>query len=310
MKRLNFLLSLTTASNDFQTEQARAAEESAIRANVDLKILFADNDSINQSQQLIAAVHETPAARPDGILFEPVSGTALPHVARGAVAAGMGWVVLNSETAYVPELRKKATAPVFAVSADHHEVGLIQGRQMAAILPMGGSVLYIQGSSEHSAAMQRTTGMMQIKPDNIQLITLRAKWTEESAMKAVESWLRLSTSQKAHIGAIVAQDDSMAMGARRAFEKLTDPSGRAKWLALPFLGCDGLPETGQAWVRKGILAATVVVPPNAGQAVEALAKALVKGAPQPPERLLNPARSYPRVEQLAQLTASTARVRV
>ena len=310
MKRLHFLLSLTTAANDYQAEQARAAEEAAIRAGATLKVVYADNDSINQSQQLIAAVHEPPASRPDGILFEPVSATALPHVARDAVAAGIGWVILKAETPYVTELRKKATAPVFAVSADHHEIGLIQGRQMAAVLPAGGPVLYIQGSSEHSAATQRTAGMMQTKPDNIQIITLRAKWTEESSLRAVESWLRLSTSQKAPIGAVFAQDDSMAMGARRAFERLTDPADRAKWLTLPFLGCDGLPETGQAWVRKGILAGTVVVPPNAGQAIEALANAMAKGGTHPPEKLLNAPRPYPRIEQLAQLTAATSRVRV
>jgi ribose transport system substrate-binding protein len=314
MKRLKFLLSLTTASNDYQSEQAKAAEESAIRFGIDLKVVYADNDAINQSQQLISAVHEPPATRPDGILFEPVSGTGLPHVARGAVAAGIGWVVLNTDAPYIFELREKATAPIFWVSSDHLEIGRIQGRQMAAVLPHGGAVLYIQGSSEHSAATQRTTGMMEIKPDNIQLITLRAKWTEESSFRAVESWLRLSTSRKAAIGAIVAQDDSMAIGARRAFERLVDPAARAKWLSLPFLGSDGLPDTGQTWVRKGLLAATIVCPANAGQALEALARAMSKGpvtaATQPDARLLVAARPYPRVEQLALLSAATSRVRV
>ena len=65
----------------------------------------------------------------------------------------------------------------------------------------------------------------------------------------------------------------MALGARKAFEEMGDQH-RDRWLSLPFLGCDGMPATGQAWVRQGLLAATVVIPPNAGVAVEMLAKAL------------------------------------
>jgi hypothetical protein len=57
-------------------------------------------------------------------------------------------------------------------------------------------------------------------------------------------------------------------------------------------------ETGQLWVRQGLLAATVVVPANAGQAVEMLAQALGKGT-QPSERTLTVPRSHPAVESLS-----------
>src|SRR5438445_7104821 len=39
---------------------------------------------------------------------------------------------------------------------------------------------------------------------------------------------------------------------------ISSQSERERWLALPFTGCDGMPDTGQAWVRSGLLAATVV----------------------------------------------------
>ena len=41
----------------------------------------------------------------------------------------------------------------------------------------------------------------------------------------------------------------MAIGARKAFEELPNEADRERWLELPFTGCDGLPKTGQAWVR-------------------------------------------------------------
>lgn len=62
----------------------------------------------------------------------------------------------------------------------------------------------------------------------------------------------------------------MAIGARRAFEELTNTLEKERWLQLPYTGCDGLLKTGQTWVRNGLLAATVFVPPNAGQAIDLL----------------------------------------
>jgi ribose transport system substrate-binding protein len=95
MKKLNILISLTTNDNDYQMEQAAAAEEAARRLGASVRVVFADNDPIQQSQQLLEAVQSAAETRPDAIVFEPVGGTALPQVARAAVAAGMGWVVLN-----------------------------------------------------------------------------------------------------------------------------------------------------------------------------------------------------------------------
>ena len=175
--------------------------------------------------------------------------------------------MLNRAPDYISELRRTSSAPVFSISSDHVEIGRIQGRQFAALLPDGGSVLYIEGPSHSASAKNRTLGMLETKPSNIQVTTLRGQWTEESAWKAVRSWLQLTTSRRAALDVVGAQDDSMAMGARKAFQEIAD---EGKWSSLLFTGCDGLPNTGQAWVRKGLLAATVCIPPIAGQAIENL----------------------------------------
>jgi ribose transport system substrate-binding protein len=178
------------------------------------------------------------------------------------------------------------------------EIGRIQGRQIAAFLPRGGSILYIQGPSENSAAKERTLGMLETKLENIQVTTLKGQWTEDSALRAVRSWLKLSTSQKAVIDLVAAQDDSMAIGARKAFQDLPNESDRDRWLKLPFTGCDGLPKTGQAWVLSGLLAATVFIPPNTGQAMEMLVESLQQHKDQP-ERALTVPKSIPPLDQLA-----------
>ena len=274
MKRLRFVVALTNDDNDYQIEQAAAAESAARKLNVDLQMVYAQNDGVVQSQQLLQIIHAGAEQRPDGIIFEPAGGTALPQVARAAVAAGIGWVVLNRETDYLAELRSQYPVPLFAITSDHEEIGRIQGRQIAALLPQGGAVLYIQGPGESLAAKQRTVGMYETKPANVEVKLMKAQWTEASAYKAVSAWLKLTTSRQAGICGIAAQDDSMAMGARKAFHDLPEGESRSHWLTLPFIGCDGLPKTGQAWVRSGMLTATIFTPPNAGMAIEMLAQAL------------------------------------
>ncbi|PYU56942.1 MAG: hypothetical protein DMG55_22000 [Acidobacteria bacterium] len=297
MKKLHFLVALTTNDNDYQIEQAQSAQQMARKLGAEVQIVYADNDAITQSTQILKAIQVAEDKRPDAVVFEPVGGTALPQVARAAASVGIGWAVLNRDASYIPEMRKSSSAPIFGVSSDHLEIGRIQGRQFAALLPHGGAILYIQGPAENSAAKERALGMQETKPSNIHVTALRAQWTEESAQRAVRSWLKLITSQRAAIDLIGAQDDSMALGARKAFEELANESERERWLKLPFTGCDGLPKTGEAWVRSGLLAATVFVPPNTGQAIEMIFQAIQNGK-KAPERALTVPVSIPALDEL------------
>ena len=69
MKKIRILLSLTTNDNDYQIEQAASAEETARKLGVDLQIVYADNDAINQSQQLLKIIQSGTEGRPDAIVF-------------------------------------------------------------------------------------------------------------------------------------------------------------------------------------------------------------------------------------------------
>jgi ribose transport system substrate-binding protein len=306
MKRLRFVVSLTTTDNDYQMEQSKAAEETGRKLGVDLQIIYADNDTITQSQQLLNIIQSRSDSHPDGILFEPVGGTALPQVGKAAVTAGIAWVVLNREIEYISDLRRVHRVPIFTVAANHEEIGRIQAKQVAVLLPKGGSILYIEGPSENFAAKHRTVGFYEAKPQNIQVKAIRGQWTEASAQKALSSWLRLSTSRQTKIDAIIAQNDAMAVGARKAFQEITDVRERDRWLNLPYTGVDGVPKTGQSWVKSGLLAATVVVPTNTDVAIEMLARSLQAGT-QPPERSLTMPHSFPSVEELGRAHGEKSR---
>jgi ribose transport system substrate-binding protein len=289
------VVSLITQENDFQVEQAAAAQLAAEKLGVEAEILFAHNDAVLQTQQLLNHIQE-PGKRPDALVVEPV-GTGMPQVAKAAVSAGIGWVLINAGVDYIQELRSLAKAPIFTIVADHEEIGRIQGQQIAALLGEEGCVLYIEGPTVRDVSRLRTQGMMSTKPAKVTVKKLKGDWTQHSGYNAIKSWLALRTSRDLHVGMIAAQNDDMAIGARRAFEELSDLGERDAWLTRPIIGCDGVPKSGQKWVREGKLSATVVSPALAGEALQMLAHTL-KGGTQPAERTVLEPSSFPALNQL------------
>ena len=297
MTKLRFLVSLITKDNDYQMEQSAAAKSAAAEIGVEAQIVYADDDAITQSTQLLKAIQSDVANRPNGIIVEPVGATSFPQVAKTAAIAGIGWAILSRESEYTRELRKTTKAPIFSVSADQIEVGRIQGRQIAALLPRGGSVLLIQGPSVSSVSRERLTGLQESLAASVHLTSLRGRWTEESAYQSVCSWLKLMAAQKVRIDLIAAQNDAMGMGARKAIADIVLDADRDHWAGIPVIGCDGVPKTGQTWVRTGQLAATIIVPPSAGHAVTLMAKALLSGA-SVPEHYVTISSPFPAMDKL------------
>ena len=295
MKRLKVVLALITRDNDYQREQASVAEATAQRLGIDLQVLYADNDAIAQTKQILTAIRAAAPDRPDAVIAEPV-GTGMLGVASAAVDNGIGWIVLNREADYLVPLRQGSSVPIGSIECDNAEVGRIQGRQFAALLPSGGTVLYIEGP-DTDVAKQRRAGLEETLPANIKVQSSRAKWTEESAFQVVAARLQLQGSAPPTIGVIGCQNDAMAMGARRAVEAMPAAQQRAQWSKIPFTGVDGVPTSGQVWVHQRLLAATVVTPALTGIALELLAKAIGTGT-QIPERTLTRATSYPSIEEL------------
>jgi ABC-type sugar transport system substrate-binding protein len=302
VKKLRFLVSLITKENDFQIEQAASAEAAARELGIDLEIVYADGDTITQSTQILKTIQAHHVLRPHGVIVEPAGGTGLPQVAKAAIEAGVAWGLVNRDAEYVAELRRGSKIPSFIVTSDHTEIGRIQARQLTALLPDGGAILYILGPTESATVRDRKAGFEAVSPKNLRVTLLRGKWTEESGYRSLATWLKLGGSSKAGIVAVAAQNDAMAIGARKAFEGISDEQERAKWLSLPFTGADGLPKTGQAWVRSGSLAATVVTPPMAGQAVQLMANALRTGA-NVAERTVTLLESYPPLGKLTKLAS-------
>lgn len=143
MAKLHFLVSLMTKDNDYPMEQ------------VGVEIVYADSDAITQSTQLSKVIQADTSLRPNAIVVEPLGATPFPKVASAAASAGIGWAVVNREADYTSQLRQASPSPVFSVCVDQAEIGRIRGRQIAALLLAGGSVLSIQGPSVGSVSRER-----------------------------------------------------------------------------------------------------------------------------------------------------------
>ena len=56
MTTLRFLVSLITKDNDYQMEQAADAKAAAAELDVEAQIIYANDDAITQSTQLLKAI--------------------------------------------------------------------------------------------------------------------------------------------------------------------------------------------------------------------------------------------------------------
>jgi len=278
-------VSLLSEDQEFQRMQAEDARRAGARLGFDVVVLFAENNAILQIQQLYGFVHAPEPERPVALVVEAVAEAGIGRVAGNAARAGIGWILLNGAPSVLEGLRRDhPELVVSSVLADEVEIGRIQGRQTRALLPSGGRLLSIEGPPDTAAAGGRRQGFEEeVRGTALEIgRVLHGDWTQESAERALGSWLRLKTSEAFRPDLVVCQNDAMAVGARRAMR-----AHRPEWAAVPLIGCDGLPAGGQKLVADKELAATVVKPTTAGSAVELVARAL-DGETAPPSLILKP----------------------
>jgi ABC-type sugar transport system substrate-binding protein len=295
MKKLRIVISLPN-DNAYQHEQGVVAKAAGERLGLDVQVIRADDDSITQSQQILKIIQSPVEARPNALIVEPVTATGLRRVAEAAVAVGIAWVVSNSDVDYVQQLRKSPRVPVFTVTQGQHEIGRLQGKQIAALLPQGGAVLCVEGPSISSVAVQRHEGMDIAKPRNVQTTTLRSKWSEDSAFQSAVAWLRLATSRAEKFGLVAGQTHELAVGTRKALLGADNPEQQKKWLETPFLGI-GIATQVKPLVDGRILTAAVVTSVTMDIAIRTLVRAFETQA-QPPERSVVEASSFPELNKL------------
>jgi ABC-type sugar transport system substrate-binding protein len=303
MRRSSIALFLRSLDNDYQQRLRDDALAVAGWLGFTVTVMAAQNDSARQCAQIKEALAGGSTTDLAAVLVSAVRDDVLGELAHDAGVAGVGWVLLNREAAYLEGLRNEFPAlPVFGVTPDQTEIGRIQAKQVKVLLPQGGAILCITGPAKTSSSQRRLDGLKDELPAPYVVTTLEGDWTSEGARLGIERLLEAPGAAD-HLPALVcAQNDEMALGARQALRDAASRWNRPAVAELPITGCDGSPALGQRLVRQKRLWATVALPSAAGPALEWLAR-WKDGADRPPVHVTLPVTSFP---ELSALTPSGA----
>jgi ABC-type sugar transport system substrate-binding protein len=284
---------------EYQDLLRQDCADAARRHGFELRVVSADDDASKQAMQIQNSLEAAKYRKPVAFLVCPVREAALVSVAHAAARAGVAFVVLLRSSAYMTELRDELPdVPVFSVLCDQWEIGRLQGRCFRALLPQGGEVVYLRGPLGTSSAVRRFEGVQEVLAGSrLQVFTATTDWTLEGGETAMNQWLEIIEHRPLPKLVVGAQNDAMAMGARAALERLARRRPDVSVDKIPIVGCDGSPGYGKRLVDEGMLAATIVMPPVAGIAVNELA-AWSSGRPPPPAEIVLRPTPYPQPESL------------
>ena len=235
--------------------------------NVELKFAAAFDSDERQVQQIDSLV----ATGIDLLIVAPNQVQTISPAIDRAYDKGIPVIVFERKTN-----SQKFTA---FISADNYEMGRVMGEYIAGQLDGKGRVIEIMGLKGSSPAIERHNGFtdaLKDYPDIEVVATLQGDWTEASAVKATQQWLNQENPKP--IDFVFAQNDRMAMGARKALQESQQLKANGQ---MPlFCGIDGLPgeDGGIRLVRDSILDATYIYPTHGDRIIQ-LAVNILEGKP-------------------------------
>jgi ribose transport system substrate-binding protein len=248
--------------------QMNADVKKAADAHPDMKVIYKDaqNDTLKQR----AHIEEFVSADVDAIIVSPKEAAPLTEPVAAAFKKGIPVVVLDRRV-----LGDQYT--VF-IGADNKKIGKAAGKFIAEMLGGKGKVVELKGLMTSTPGQDRNSGFREgIKGSGVEVIfDVDMKWLEPDARKEMESAL----SRFDKIDLVYAHNDPGAHGAYLAAQA----AGRAK--DIKFVGIDGLPQEGQAYVKQGILSASFEYPTGGREAVETV-RDILAGKPAPKEITLS-----------------------
>lgn len=301
MSAIRIALFIHNRQNDYQTLLQSDCEQTARRLDLHVSVTSAENNAETQLRQIRAALSERESSRPRAIIVSPVSEIVLLPLIHDAAKLGIGWVFLSRWNGAIQDLRRQyPKVPILAVLPDHFAVGRIQGQQLRLLMDPGDEVVFIQGPIGVYTTKQRRAGLDRELADRLDIRRsyLNGDWSLESGENAMASWLSTFSGFKLPPFVIAAQNDSMAIGARRAVMRWSANKGKSPIGELRVLGCDGSVQFGQRLLSTGELRATVAIPPVSGRAVEEIAAALRYGR-MPAAETTVPVQSLPDLAHIA-----------
>ncbi len=252
--------------------QMNADIKKAAEAHNNLNVIFKDaqNDTLKQR----AHIEEFVSQGVDLLIVSPKEAAPLTPPVAKAFKAGIPVIVLDRRVL-------GGDYTVF-IGADNKRIGEAAGKWIAAKLGGAGNVVELKGLMTSTPGQDRNSGFRKgIEGSGLKVIfETDMQWLEPNARKEMESAL----SRFDKIDLVYAHNDPAAHGAWLAAKA----AGREKNIL--FVGIDGLPQEGQAYVNQGILAACFEYPTGGKEAIETALSIL--GGGQVPKEIVVPSRVF------------------
>jgi len=215
----------------------------------DIKVVFKDaqNDTLKQRSQ----VEEFISAGVDVLIISPKEAAPLTPVVADAYKKGIPVIVLDRRV-----LGDQYTS---FIGADNKKIGQAAGKWIVEKLGGKGKVVELKGLMTSTPGQDRHSGFRgAIEGSQLEIIfEADMKWLEPNARKEMES----AMARFEDIDLVYAHNDPGAHGAYLA----AHAAGRGKDIL--FVGIDGLPQEGQAYVSQDILSASFEYPTGGKEAI-------------------------------------------
>jgi len=241
-------------------EPWRVQMNADVKINADkynfLKVIYKDaqNDTLKQR----AHIEEFISQGVDLIIVSPKEAAPLTPPISRAYKSGIPVIVLDR--------RVVGEDYTCFIGADNKKIGEAAGKWIAKKLNGKGNVVELKGLMTSTPGQDRNSGFRKgIEGTDIKVVfEADMKWLEPNARKEMESAL----ARFDKIDLVYGHNDPAAHGAYLA-AKAAD---REKDII--FVGIDGLPQEGQAYVKQGILQACFEYPNGGKEAIETAIKIL------------------------------------
>nr|WP_319515721.1 substrate-binding domain-containing protein [uncultured Cohaesibacter sp.] len=190
------------------TNSIKSAAQNA--SGVSLDLVSAESDGATQVEQVKSFIERGV----DAVIINQVADEGAEELQALAADAKIPLVYVNRQPA-----QSRFPGPVSIVSCNEIVAGRLQMRYMADKAGGAGNVVILNGELSHPAAKARTAGVKEVMQQYPGLTIVHeqtANWSRDDAEKLVTGLLEKGMK----IDIIAANNDEMAIGAIRAYQKL------------------------------------------------------------------------------------------
>ncbi len=225
------------------------------------QVEFVITDGQADAAKQISQIENAIQRQPDLLIVAPLERNSLTAVMGKAMEAGIPTICLERDIA-------QPNYTTF-ISCDNVEIGRMAGRFIVEQLTKKngspkGRIVELTGMKGVKAAGDRHDGAYEILDQYPEIETVfsgTGNWFQNEAMTRMEE---AYNATEGRFDAVYGHNDPMAYGAYLVVKEKNPELAKQ----VIFVGVDGLPDEGQAYVRQGYLSATFIYPLCVDKAVE------------------------------------------